>query len=276
MLYHIHLQSQYLDRYTDLNVLVPNKPKDLSPAEFYRSGEKYRVLWLLHGHGSDYSDWQRKSNIELYSRDYNLIVVMPSVGNTLYTSFDLPMMSLDSYHYLTEELMPLVYGWFPASDKPEDNFIAGFSMGSMGTFKFVANNPGLFAGAACLSGCPVNFREVPTEGDPLSGVVQEALLANGGSMEALLASADNAWDRLVENKDQLPPIYCCCGTADPFYEADYVPFKRHAQEAGLPITFHETDGAGHDFWFWDPQIRRALEFWGIAKPGEQMTSDRGL
>ena len=82
MLYHVHLQSQYLNKYTDLNVLVPNKPKDVSPAEFYGSGEKYRVLWLLHGHGSDYTDWQRKSNVELVTRDYNPIMVMPSVGST--------------------------------------------------------------------------------------------------------------------------------------------------------------------------------------------------
>ena len=138
-------------------------------------------------------------------------------------------------------------------------------MGGAGTLKFVANNPELFADAACFSGCPTNFRAVPPEGDPMSDILGCSLLAHHNSMDELLASEDNVWDRLVENKDRLPPIYASFGTADPYYECCYLPFKRHAEVEGLPITFSETEGAVHDFWFWDPELRRALEFWGIAK-----------
>lgn len=277
MLYHVHLQSQYLNKYTDLHVLTPNKPKNLTPKEYYANGKKYRVLWLLHGHGSDYSDWQRKSNIELYSRDYDMIVVFVNVGNSSYAKWDIPSMYLDSYNYITEELMPYIHNWFPASDKPEDNFICGFSMGSIGAFKFVANRPELWGGAACLSACPANYRAMAEEGAGNIGMLETGLFLHHGDLDELLASEDNVWDRILENKDKLPPIYASCGTADSLYETNYLPFKEYAQEQGLDIVFSETEGAAHDFWFWDPEIMKALEFWGIAEPGAaHRVAERGL
>lgn len=64
------------------------------------------------------------------------------------------------YDYLTEELMPLIYGWFPASDRREDNFIAGLSMGGRGAIKYTVNHPELFAAAAVLSAVPVDFKRL--------------------------------------------------------------------------------------------------------------------
>ena len=48
-LVHFQFESQCLCSNTDVTVILPDKPRDISPAEFYASGKKYRVLWLLHG-----------------------------------------------------------------------------------------------------------------------------------------------------------------------------------------------------------------------------------
>ena len=77
-LLHFNFESEYLNNNTDVNIIVPDKKRGVSPAEFYGSGKKYKVLWLLHGTFGDYTDWLRKSNIELYACEKNLIVVMPS------------------------------------------------------------------------------------------------------------------------------------------------------------------------------------------------------
>jgi putative tributyrin esterase len=99
------------------------------------------VLWLLHGTFGDHTDWLRKSNIELYACEKQLIVVMPSALNSYYSNWDRCMMGYGMYDFLTEELMPLVYSWFPASDKREDNFISGLSMGGGGTLKYALGHP---------------------------------------------------------------------------------------------------------------------------------------
>ena len=81
----------------------------------------------------------------------NLIVVMPSALNSNYANWPAFGTGFNMFDYLTEELMPLIYNWFPASDKREDNYIAGLSMGGRGTCVYAFNHPEKFAGAAILS-----------------------------------------------------------------------------------------------------------------------------
>ncbi len=67
-LVHINFESEFLATNTDVNIILPDKPREKTPAQFYGSGAKYKVLWLLHGTFGDYTDWIRKSNIELYAQ----------------------------------------------------------------------------------------------------------------------------------------------------------------------------------------------------------------
>ncbi len=57
-----------------------------------------------------------------------LIVVCPNGMNTNYGNWPTYGLGYNMYDFLFDELMPLVYGWYPASDEREDNFIAGLSM----------------------------------------------------------------------------------------------------------------------------------------------------
>ena len=155
----MNFESRYLNNNHEISIILPDMPRDKTPAEFYGSGKKYKVLWLLHGTFGDHTDWIRKSNIELYACEKDLIVVMPSALNSNYAEWAKFSIGFDMYHYLTEELMPLVYNWFPASDKREDNFIAGLSMGGRGTLVYALNHPEKFAAAAVLSSCPFNIAD---------------------------------------------------------------------------------------------------------------------
>ncbi|HET58760.1 MAG TPA: hypothetical protein ENN32_00110, partial [Chloroflexi bacterium] len=62
---------------------------------------KRKVLYLLHGLSDDGSAWQRFSAIETIARNYNLVVVMPSVGRSFYV--DQPN-GQAYFSYLMEEL----------------------------------------------------------------------------------------------------------------------------------------------------------------------------
>lgn len=48
-LIHLNFQSKYLSGNTDVNLILPDLPRGREPGEFYGSGERYKVLWLLHG-----------------------------------------------------------------------------------------------------------------------------------------------------------------------------------------------------------------------------------
>ena len=74
------------------------------------------MLWLLHGTFGDHTDWVRKTNIEMYATERNLVVVMPSALNSNYSNWNDYMLGYRMFDFLTEELMPMIYGWFPVSD----------------------------------------------------------------------------------------------------------------------------------------------------------------
>lgn len=55
------------------------------------------------------------------------------------------------YTYIVEELPVLMRQFFPLSEKREDNFIAGNSMGGYGAMKIGINNPDRYAAIGCFS-----------------------------------------------------------------------------------------------------------------------------
>ncbi len=258
----INFESRYLMGNTEVSVILPNKPYNQSPKEFYGNGKKYPVLWLLHGTFGDHTDWIRKSNIEVYACERDVIVVMPSALNSNYSNWDTFAIGYSMWDYLTEELMPLVYNWLPASDKREDNFIAGLSMGGGGAIKYAAWHPDKFAGVAVLSAFARNISEIDPENvDPRT----LNSIRNAGGFENFLNSYENVWDRLAQlaSSDSQPKIYCACGTEDFLYEY-YLKFKEYVKELNLDAFFEEGPGS-HEWRFWDKYIERAMDYFGLEK-----------
>src|SRR5262245_45662964 len=56
------------------------------PARYEQTADRYPVLYLLHGYTSDYTAWARLG-VPDYARAYDLIVVMPDVGNSWYLNW---------------------------------------------------------------------------------------------------------------------------------------------------------------------------------------------
>jgi len=262
-LIHLNFESQFLCNNTDVNIILPDKPRDITPEDFYDANKKYPVMWLLHGTFGDYTDWIRKSNIELYASERDIIVVMPSALNSNFFDWKGFGMGYNMWTYLLDELMPLVYNWLPASSKQEDNFIAGLSMGGSGTIQYAVGNPEKFAAAAILSSAPSNIRRDINEGKVLKRT-QTAIDDMGGN-ENYLNSIVNVWDKLpelVKNKT-LPRLYFACGNDDSIVGKRFVEFKTYAEEIGLDAVFEDYDGYDHEWRFWDLTIQKAMDFFGL-------------
>ena len=266
----LNFESLYLKSNFEISIIMPDRPNAMSPKDFYGSGKKYKVLWLLHGTFGDHTDWSRKSNIELYACEKDLVVVMPSALNSNYSNWDKATMGFGMHDYFIDELMPLVYNWLPVSDVREDNFIAGLSMGGRGALKFAVNFPEKFAAAAILSASPVNYGGLNDEAlangeggftERLRGMVE-----NAGGADAFVNSDENAWaiiDERVSRGESLPRLLFACGTLDEIMYSNLMKFKPHAEEIGLGADFWIVDGYRHEWRFWDLAIQRALEFFGI-------------
>jgi len=260
----LNFQSQYLRGNTSVSIILPDRPVGMEAKAFYQYPQKFKVLWLLHGTFGDHTDWLRKTNIEVYACEKELVVVMPNGLNSDYANWDGFMMGYSMFDYLTEELMPLVYNWFPVSAKREDNFIAGLSMGGGGAVKFAVNYPEKFAAVADLSGPPKNLRSIYAQ--PKEKLDRRLInrVNNGGGVEAYLNSYQNSWDKLADlaGKGVLPRLYFTSGTKDYMYD-QYLQFKKYAAEIGLDATFEEIEGYAHEWRFWDLTIQRAISFFNL-------------
>lgn len=269
-------ESKFLNGNTMVDVVVPDCPRRLTAEEFYCSGKKYPVLWLLHGTFGDATDWQRRTSIELYACERNVIVVMPTALNSNYSNWPNMMMGYNMYDYIIKELMPIIYGWFPASDKREDNFIAGLSMGGRGTMKFAVNFPEKFAAAAVLSAAPQDWSGMkPGAADLMldtDNARLAAAIANAGGLEKYKASEENIW-RIIDEKAPLgvlPRLLFACGTNDKLIYGNLQKFEIHAKELGLDAEFFYGEGYRHEWRFWDLGIQKALDFFGLKVTGDSV------
>lgn len=263
-------ESERLQGNTTVSIILPDKPREKTPAQFYGGGQRYKVLWLLHGTFGDHSDWLRKSNIETYACEKDLVVVMPSALNSNYANWKNFSLGYDMYGFLTQELMPLVHNWFPVSSKREDNFIAGLSMGGRGVCVYAFNHPELFAGAAVLSACPRDLAWTKEHEPAMYQRMEGSALQNYGGWEGFEASFENTWrllDEAVANGVDLPRLFFASGMDDHLYPA-FVHFQRHAEEIGLQAEFLSVPGYKHEWRFWDLAIQKALDFFGLDETGK--------
>ena len=86
-LVHLNVRSWCLNTNTDIAIILPSIKQGEDVKTFYQSSKKYPVLWLLHGTLGCYNDYLRRTNIELYATENDLIVVMPSAMNSNYSIF---------------------------------------------------------------------------------------------------------------------------------------------------------------------------------------------
>lgn len=267
-LIHFNFESKYLRGNTDVNIILPDRPRTIDPEDFYTGDKKYPVLWLLHGGMGDYSDWVRKTNIELYACEHDLIVVMPSALNSSYCNWDHFGGGYRHHDYMIHELMPLIYAWFPASRKREDNFMCGLSMGGQGTWKFAVNYPEKFTACAMLSAPTFDYAdkyaEEMNEGKSTS---HTDLVDMYGGVEAFSKTRENARRvvrELVEagKADTLPRLYASGGTEDPHLHEfrDTVDYFRNL---GIPVEYKEIPGYGHEWRYWELEIQNVLKFFGF-------------
>ena len=87
--------------------------------------------------------------LERIRSERGLAVVMPGVERSYYTDM---ASGPRWWTHVSEELPRLVAAMFPVSDRREETFVAGLSMGGYGAFKLALRQPGRFAAAASLSG----------------------------------------------------------------------------------------------------------------------------
>jgi len=152
--------------------------------------------------------------------------------------------------YIAEELPQAMRTHFRFSDRREDNFIAGLSMGGRGSFIIGMNKPEQYAAIGCLSAGAVHERSalhaLPFGDEPIEGTYKDPF----GNAKRIL-------------KDNLPRprIFHACGQDDFLLDSARQTRDFFSSIPDNPFDYQYIEAPGAHTWdFWDAHIQEFIRF----------------
>lgn len=233
--------SKALDVASTVNVILPER--DMGVGVAASAAGLPKVLYLLHGYSDDHTIWMRRTSVERYAAAYPLAVIMPAVNHSFYTN---EFYGERYWDYVSEELPEVMHQFFRLSDRPEDTFAAGLSMGGYGAMKLGLTYPERFAAVGSFSGALdiASMRRGPGA-DRVFGDFDHVAGTDADLFHLLEKNA---------SAPHKPRLYVSCGTAD-FLYGTHQKFLPAARNAGWDVTSFEKPDAVHEWGFWDEQIK---------------------
>ncbi|EOS73322.1 MAG: alpha/beta hydrolase-fold protein [Lachnospiraceae bacterium] len=264
--FEFNFYSTKLGRYVPAIGILPTDGGEVHPECILECYERpMKTIYLLSGYSGGHTDWLHYTQIVTFCLKYNVAAFMPAGENSFY----LDSKKRDAYYeqFVAEEFVNYTRKTFAAvSDKREDTFIGGISMGGFGALylgmrhskvfsKILALAPGIlcygynehsnffFDAGMTKEYCDTMF------GDPKKLILSEA------NLEVL-------YQRLKRDKEEIPAIYLTCGTEDFVLEHSRV-FYQFLKKENASFYYEETPGT-HEWYIWNGHIDKALR-WAVGR-----------
>jgi len=235
---------------TSMTVVLPQRTEEQIGVTGGGSDGPPPLLYLLHGLSDDHTAWSRYTAIGRYAEKAGLAIVMPAVHRSFYTN---EAQGHRYWDFVSEELPGIVHEFLRVTDRPEETFVAGLSMGGYGALKLAVTHPERYAAVASLSG-GLDLRTVLTKTDraELLDRVFGGVVTDANDVFTLLPQASG-----------VPPLYLGCGTEDPLLPGTRR-FAEEATAAGVDVTVDLRPGT-HEWSLWDAMIADVIDW--LPLPG---------
>ncbi len=255
-LLHVDFFSDVLGMCMQMDVILPQQTSGQIGMEGKGVQGKIPTLYLLHGMSDDHTIWQRRTSIERYVSDLGIAVVMPTTHLGWYSDM---AWGNRYWTFISKELPEICRSFFAnLSDRREDTYAAGLSMGGYGALKLGLSASETFGMAASLSG-GLDIRNISQWGEK----EEEKHYWQGvfGPADKVVNSSNDLFAeavRLKESGKPLPKLYMWCGTEDFLYEQN-VDMKEHLTKLGYDLAYEESPG-DHQWKYWDEKIQSVLDW----------------
>lgn len=227
----------------------------------HHQGNKYPVVYLLHGYGGNYTTWLNKvkPDLDKVASKLELIIVCPDGANSWY--WDSPVNPSMRYEtYVSKELIEYIDKHYPTISSREGRAVTGFSMGGHGGLWLGFRHPDIYSACGSMSG-GVDIRPFPN---------------NWEMKKSLGTYAENRenWDQhTVMNqipfslKYGLLAIIIDCGTNDFFYPVNQALHEKLLYN-NIPHDYISRPGS-HNNPYWNNAIDYQLLFFKKALSDKQ-------
>ncbi len=215
-------------------------------------------VYLLHGYSGCDTDWFVNVPLGEIANRFNVNFFLPNGDNNFY--LDQPQTGCKYESYVGKEFVEYTRRTFGLSDKKENTYIGGLSMGGFGALHTAFRFPETFGKVIALS----------------SALIQNGLAFFSPDMPNDMANYDYyTWvfgdlktaaqtdinpevlvRKLKESGAEIPDVFMACGTED-FLIQPNRDFKAFLDSVGVPATFVTAPGV-HDFAFWRQHLVTGL------------------
>lgn len=166
--------SPALGRTVGVRVLLPGIPQEVSP-----------VIHLYHGGGDDFRSWTDFGSAEELTLNSPYLIVMPDGGAGTYSRVAVGSRVHDWPTFHPVEIPEFLRKNFSIDFSPENQLLAGLSMGGYGAMKYAAWHPDRYSSAAAFSS-PL---------DPLTAVPAFDIIAMREGAKSMTLFGDPVTDR---------------------------------------------------------------------------------
>ena len=266
----VNFISKCLMRTVTFNAIIP--VDKFGPQAENAEQKPLKTLYLLHGIFGNYTDWVNGTRIQAWAEANDLAVIMPSGENRFYLDDE---KSGELYgEFIGKELVEFTRKLFPLSDKREDTFIAGLSMGGYGAIRNGLKYAENFGCVIGLSAALVHDTWKDADNSaPIFTFRRNYYEAIFGEYDKVKGSDKDPKALLLKLKEEgrpVPKMYLCCGTEDGLVTANR-DFRDFLNENGVDPTYVEGPGK-HDWVFWDTYIKKVLDWLPLNRTGAGINS----
>lgn len=253
--------SESLRRTTTFSICIPNDTLPIFKEQYKEAySRNMKTLYLLHGYSANRNAWLLGSRIEEFSLKYNIAVVFPNGDNSFY--LDRPGAGNQYCSFIGEELVAYTREVFHLSDKQEDTYIGGLSMGGFGAIHVGLAFPETFSKIFALSSALIihDIKNIePGFQDNIADYdYYKETFSDLKHLDQSLNNPERQIEEIKLNGGKVPKLFMACGSEDFLIEQNRT-FVEFLQKQEVPVDYFESSGV-HDWDFWNTYLEPALKW----------------
>jgi S-formylglutathione hydrolase FrmB len=207
-------------------------------------------------------DWLYHTRLVDYVNDGHFAAVLPTVHESCFVDMN---MGNRYGTYVGKELPWIIWKMYRCiSDRREDNYVSGLSNGGYGCFHTALMYPDKFSVVGAFSAGDKADADFPNDGGAKS--ITRIRLYGDGDLHKNEYGITFLADRLIDEVESgkrdvstLPRIYHACGSLDPWLNMNHI-LRDYFQknEKYFNYTYDEVEGLGHEWDFWELELKKFL------------------
>ncbi len=252
--------SQAIQRQTMFQVALPNDLPPIMTKLNPHYKRRMKTLYLLHGFSGNCLDWLTGSCVNDLAGAYNLAVVMAGGDNSFYLNSKGTGNAYETF--VGKEIVEYTRGTFGLSDKKEDTFIGGLSMGGFGAIHTGLCYPQTFGKMFGLSSALIIHDIEGMKPGESNGVADydyyERIFGDLDHLDESMNNPEAVIRKRLKAGEKIQPIFMACGAEDFLIEHNRS-FRDFLKKQSVEVTYRESPGT-HEWKFWNEYLEPAIQW----------------